>query len=159
MTTRRRWGGGFDGNKTSTPVSTAIFQVCFSCTVCEGLGSTCCEFKKCSSDSIGLWQRGRFQCEFTAANCLSVWQILQKGRGAAYWFSSEIIKQVINFHAENTDSAVSWEEPDNSLLNAQLHFKSFPRVSLPAMIPKSSDIIAAQSLVSQKSSEFLDQGC
>lgn len=39
--------GDFAGNKASTAVSTAVFLVCFSCTVCVGLGSSCCEFKKC----------------------------------------------------------------------------------------------------------------
>lgn len=95
--------GDFAGNKASTAVSTAVFLVCFSCTVCVGLGSSCCEFKKCSSASIGLWQGGSFQCEFVAANCLSD-RFFKKGGEVplAQWFSSEILKQVINFHAENT---------------------------------------------------------
>lgn len=33
--------GDFAGNKTSTAVSTAIFLMCFSCTVRVGLGSSC----------------------------------------------------------------------------------------------------------------------
>lgn len=100
--------------------------------------------KKSSSTSIGLWQGGSFQCELVAANCLS--DRFFKGAEAplAQGFSSEIVKQVIYFHAENTRSAVSWAEPDNSFLNSQLHLRSFPR------IPKSSDNIAAQSLLSQK---------
>lgn len=162
-----KWEGDFAGNKASTAVSAAIFLVCFGCTVYVGLDSSCDEFlKKCSTAPIGLWQGGSFQCEFVAANCLSVWQILQKwswgggGRGGgeggellAKWFSSEIIKQVTNFHAENIPSAVSWDESDNSLLNAQLHLKSFPRMWLPAWIPK-SNTIAARSLLSQKSEKI-----
>ena len=119
----------------------------FCAVVCVRLCSSCCELKKkkkSSSTSIGLWQGGSFQCEFVAANCLS--DRFFKGGEAplAQGFSSEIVKQVIYFHAENTRSAVSWAEPDNSFLNSQLHLRSFPR------IPKSSDNIAAQSLLSQK---------
>lgn len=47
--------------------STVIFLVCFSCTVCIGLGSSSCgEGGILPSDS---WQGGSFQCEFVAASC------------------------------------------------------------------------------------------
>lgn len=136
------------GTKSAQLSPLPSFCVCFSCTLCVRLRSSCCEEKKkkkkSSSTSIGLWQGGSFQCEFVAANCLS--DRFFKGAEAplAQGFSSEIVKQVIYFHAENTRSAVSWAEPDNSFLNSQLHLRSFPR------IPKSSDNIAAQSLLSQK---------
>lgn len=38
--TKRR-GGDFAGNKANTAVSTAIFLMCFGCTVCVSLGSSC----------------------------------------------------------------------------------------------------------------------
>lgn len=46
--------GDFAGNKASTAVSTAVFLMCFSCTVSVGLGSSCELKKKCSSAPIGL---------------------------------------------------------------------------------------------------------
>lgn len=151
---RMRGRGDFAGNKASTAVSTAIFLMCFSCTVRVGLGSSCKFYKKCS---CWLMTRRQFSVRIRSSQ-LSVWHILQKGKVLlAKWFSSEIIKQVINFHAENAPS--SWDKPDDSLLNAQLHLKSFPRMSLPARIPKSSDTIAAQSLLAQKSRKYLEQCC
>lgn len=47
--------GDFAGNKASTAVSTAIFLLCFSCTVNVGLcPSLQLDLQKCSSAPIGL---------------------------------------------------------------------------------------------------------
>lgn len=69
--------GDSASNKASTTVSTAIFLVCFGCTVRVGLGSSCCEFKKMLKCSYWLITRRQFSVRIRSSQ-LSVWQILQK---------------------------------------------------------------------------------
>lgn len=61
----------FAANKASTAVSTAIFLVCFSCTVRVGLGSSCCELKKILKYFYWLMTRRQFSVR-TRSSQLSV---------------------------------------------------------------------------------------